>query len=66
MENDCFPLDMSAEAELVYLFFLPESFLSFLTGLFPWGHLESMSRVLEEDCSNAFTFALTVFLTASS
>ena len=46
------------------LFF--QSFLSFLTGLFLWGHLESMLGILEEDCSNVFAFALTVFSTTSS
>ena len=64
MEEDCFPLDVSAEAESVDLFF--ESFSSFLAGLFPQGYLESISRILEEDCSNAFASALTAFSTASS
>ena len=47
VEDVCFPLDMSARVESVNLFFLPESLSSFLVGLFPLGHLESMSRVLE-------------------
>ena len=64
MEEDGFLLDVSAEAESVDLFF--ESFSSFLAGLFPWGHLEFISRILEEDCSNAFASTLTAFLTASS
>ena len=64
MEDDCFPLDMSAGVESVDLFF--ESFSSLLAGLFSRGHFESMSRVLAGDCSNVFAFALTVFLTASS
>ena len=66
MEEDCFLLDISAKGELMDLFFSPESFSSFLAGLFPRGHLESMSQILEEDCSNAFTSALTAFSTASS
>ena len=66
MEEDCFPLDMSAEGELVDLFFLLASFSSFLAGLFPLGHLESMLRVLAEDWSIAFVSALTAFSTASS
>ena len=55
---------MSAGVELVDLFF--ESFSSLLAGLFSWEHLESMSRVLAGDCNDAFAFALTAFLTASS
>ena len=66
MEEDYFPLDVSAEEESVDLFFLLESFSSFLAGLFPLGHLESMLRVLAEDWSIAFTFALTAFSMASS
>ena len=66
MEEDCFPLDVSPERELVNLFFLPEFFSSFLAGLFPWGHLKSMLQILEEDCSNVFASALTDFSTASS
>ena len=66
MEEDCFPLDVSAEGESVDLFFLLESLSSFLAGLLPLGHLESMSRVLAEDWSIAFASALMVFLTASS
>ena len=66
MEEACFPLDMSAEGESMDLFFPPESFSSFLAGRFPRGHRESMLRILEEDCSNAFASALTAFLTASS
>ena len=66
MKDDCFPLDVSAKGELVDLFFPPESFSSFLAGLFSRGHLEFMLQVLAEDCSNAFTSALTVFSTASS
>ena len=65
VEEDCFPLDVSAEGELVDLIFLPESFSSFLTGLFPQWHLESMLQILEEDCSNAFASTLTAFSTAS-
>ena len=49
MEEDCFPLDVSAEGESVDLFFPLKSLSSFLAGLFPLGHLESMSRVLAED-----------------
>ena len=64
MEDDCFPLDVSAGVELVDLFF--ESFSSLLAALFPRGHLESMSRVLAGDCSDAFASALTAFSTASS
>ena len=64
MEDDCFLLDVSAEAELVDLFFLPEFFLSLF--LFSWGHFESMSQVLEGDCNIAFVSALTAFLMASS
>ena len=48
------------------LFFISESFSSFLAGRFPREHRESMSRILEEDCNNAFTSTLTVFSTASS
>ena len=66
MEDDCFPLDMSAGMESLNLFFLPEFFSSLLAGLFLWGHLESMSQVMAEDCSNAFASVLTVFSTASS
>ena len=66
MEDDCFPLDVSAGTELVDLFFPLEFFSSFLAGLFPWGHFESMSLVLAEDCSNAFASALTAFSTAFS
>ena len=65
MEDDCFPLDVSAGTESVDLFFPLESFSSFLVGLFPQEHLESMSRVLAEDCSNIFASALTAFSTAS-
>ena len=65
MEDDCFPLDVSAETESVDLFFPLKSFSSFLAGLFPQGHLESMLRVLAEDYSNVFVSALTAFLTAS-
>ena len=66
MEKDSFLLDVSAEGELVDLFFLLESLSSFLASLFPLGHLESMSRVLAEDWSIAFASALTAFSTASS
>ena len=66
MEDNCFPLDVSAGTESIDLFFLLKSFSSFLAGLFPREHLESISRVLAEDCSNTFTSALTAFLTASS
>ena len=66
MEEDCFSLDVSAKGELVDLFFLPESLSSFLASLFSWEHLESMSQILEVDCSNAFASALTAFSTASS
>ena len=45
---------------------LPESFSSFIAGLFPWGHFESISRVPEGGCSNAFASASTAFSTASS
>ena len=61
MEENCFLLDVSAEGELVDLFFPPESFFSFLVGRFPRGHRESMLRILEEDCSNAFVSTLTAF-----
>ena len=64
MEDNCFPLDMSAGVVLVDLFFPLESFSSFF--LFFRGHLESMLRVLEEDCSIDFASALTAFSTASS
>ena len=66
MKDVCFPLDVLAGAESVDLFFPLESFSSFLAGLFPLGHLESMSRVLAEDWSIAFASALTAFSTASS
>ena len=66
MEDVCFPLDMSAGAELVDLFFPPESFSSFLATLFPLGHLESMSQIMEKDWSITFASALTAFSTASS
>ena len=66
MEEDCFPLGVSAEGESVDLFFLPESFSSFLAGWFLRGHRESMSQILEEDCSNAFASTLTAFLMTSS
>ena len=66
MEKDCFPLDVLVEGESMDLFFPLESFSSFLAGLFPLGHLESMSRVLAEDWSIAFASALTAFSTASS
>ena len=49
MEDICFSLDVSAGAESVDLFFPPESFFSFLAGLFPLGHLESMLRVMKKD-----------------
>ena len=65
MEDNCFPLDVSAGTESVDLFFPLESFSSFLAGLLSQGHLKSMSRVLAEDCSNAFASALTAFSTAS-
>ena len=65
MEDVCFPLNVSAEAELVDLFFPPESFSSFLAGLFPLGHLESMSRVIDKDWSIAFASTLTAFSMAS-
>ena len=45
---------MLAEGESVDLFFSLEFFPSFLVGLFPLGHLESMSRVLAEEWSIAF------------
>ena len=64
MEDNCFPLDVSAGVNSVDLFF--ESFSSLLVGLFPQEHLESMSQVLAGDCSNAFASALTAFSTASS
>ena len=64
-ENDCFPLDVLARLESVDLFFPPESFSSFLAGLFPRRQLESMSQVIARDCSDAFASALTDFLTAS-
>ena len=65
VKNNCYLLNMSARAESLNLFFLPE-FFSFLAGLFSWGYLESISRVLEDDCSNAFAFVLTAFSTTSS
>lgn len=58
------PTGTSAEGKLVDLVF-SESFSSFLAGLFPWEHLESILWVLEDDCSNVFTSALTAFSTAS-
>ena len=64
MEDDCFLLDVLAEAESVDLFF-PESFSSFFVSLFPWRHLESILQVLKDDWSNAFIFGLTAFSTAS-
>ena len=66
VEDVCFPLDVSAGAVLVDLFFPPESFSTFLADLFPWIYLESMSRILEKDWKIAFTFALTTFSMASS
>ena len=66
MEEDCFPLDVSAKEVSVDLFFPLESFSSFLAGLFPLGHFESMLRVLARDWSIGFTSALTAFSTASS
>ena len=66
MEEDCFPLDVSAEGESVDLFFPLESLSSFLAGLLPLGQLKSMLRVLVEDWSIAFASALTAFSTASS
>ena len=66
MEKDCVLLDVSAEGELVDLFFPLEFFSSFLVGLFPLRLLKSMSRVLEENWSFAFAFALTAFSTSSS
>ena len=66
MEDVCFPLDVSAGAESVDLFFPPESFSPFLASLFPLGHLESMLRVMEKDWSIAFVSALTAFSMASS
>ena len=66
MENDCFPLDVSAGKESVDLFFPLESFSSFPVGLFSRGHLESMLWVLADDCSNVFASALTAFSTVSS
>ena len=66
MEKNYFPLDVSAKRKSVDLFFLLESFSSFLAGLFPLGHLKSMSCVLAEDWSIAFTSALMAFSTASS
>ena len=47
MEDDCFPLDVSAEAESVDLFF-PESLSSFFAGLFSRGYLKSISWVLKD------------------
>ena len=64
MEDVYYPQDVLVGAESVDLFFLPESFSSFLAGLFPWEHLESMSRVLEEDWSIAFASTLMAFSTA--
>ena len=49
VEDVCLLLDVTVGAELVDLFFPPESFSFFLAGLFPLGHLESMSRVMEKD-----------------
>ena len=66
VEEDCFLLDVSTKGELVDLFFPLESFPSFLLGLFPLGHLESMSRVLAEDWSIAFASTLTAFSMTSS
>ena len=66
MEDDCFPLDISAKIESIDLFFPLESFSSFLAGLFPREYLESMSQVLAEDCSDVFASTLTAFSTASS
>ena len=58
-------MDVSAEGVLVDLVFL-ESFSSFFVGLFPWGHLKSILKVIEADCSNVLAFTLMVFSTASS
>ena len=65
VEEDCFPLNVSAEGESVDLFFLLESFSSFLVGLFPLGHFKSMLRVLAQDYSITFVSALTAFFTTS-
>ena len=61
VEKDCFLLDISAEGELIDLFFPPEFFSSFLVCLFPLKHLKSISRVLEKDSSIVFTSALMAF-----
>lgn len=60
MENNYFLLDVSARAESMDFFF-PEFFFCFFMGMFPWGHLESILRVLEDDCRNVFAFVLIVF-----
>ena len=65
VEEDYFLLDVSAEGESVDLFFLLESFSSFIVGLFFLGYPESMLRVLEGDWSITFAFALTAFSTTS-
>ena len=66
VEDDCFPLDVSARVESIDVFFLPESLSFFSAGLFSRRHLESMSRVLAGDCNDALASALMAFLTASS
>ena len=43
------------------LFFL-DSLFSFFTGLYPWRHLASIFWLPEDNCSNTFASALTVFL----
>ena len=58
------PTGTSAERKSADLV-LPESFSSFLASLFSWGHLESILWVLEDDCSNVFISALTIFSTTS-
>ena len=65
VEDDCFSLDVSAEAELIDLFF-SNSLSSVFAGLFPWRHLESILRVLEDNWSIVFVFTLAAFSTASS
>ena len=46
-------------------FDLSEFFSLFFASIFSLRHLESISQVLETDCSNVFAFTLTPFLMVS-
>ena len=61
----CLPLDTSIGGVLVDLIF-PKSFSSFFAGLYSQEYFKSISRVLEDGCSNAFASISTAFLIASS